>query len=34
VRRRREEYPVRFAAHKLVRLHSQQEVERWLATSS
>ena len=32
VRRRREEYPVRFASHNLVRLRSQKEVDRWLAT--
>ena len=33
VRRRREEYPVRFASRNLVRLRSPKEVERWLATS-
>ena len=33
VRRRREEYPLRFASHNLVRLRSRKEVERWLATS-
>jgi len=32
VRRRRREYPVRFASHDLVRLRSQKEVDRWLAT--
>jgi adenylate kinase family enzyme len=31
VRRRREEYPVRFASHNVVRLRSQKEVDRWLA---
>jgi adenylate kinase family enzyme len=34
VRRRRAEYPVRFASGNLVRLRSQKEVDRWLATSS
>jgi adenylate kinase family enzyme len=34
VRRRRAEYPVRFASRNLVRLRSQKEVDRWLATSS
>ena len=34
VRRRREEYPGRFASRNLVRLRSQKEVDRWLATSS
>jgi adenylate kinase family enzyme len=33
VRRRRHEYPVRFASHNVVRLRSRKEVERWLATS-
>jgi adenylate kinase family enzyme len=32
VRRRREEYPKRFASRNLVRLRSQKEVDRWLAT--
>ena len=32
VRRRRDEYPVRFASGNLVRLRSQKEVDRWLAT--
>ena len=32
VRRRREEYPERFASRNLVRLRSQKEVDRWLAT--
>ena len=32
VRRRRDEYPVRFASHNLVRLRSQKEVDRWLST--
>jgi len=32
VRRRRGEYPARFATRNLVRLRSQKEVERWLAT--
>jgi adenylate kinase family enzyme len=34
VRRRRAEYPARFASRNLVRLRSQREVDRWLATSS
>ena len=34
VRRRRREYPERFASHNLVRLRSQREVDRWLETSS
>jgi len=32
VGRRREEYPSRFASHNVVRLRSQKEVDRWLAT--
>jgi adenylate kinase family enzyme len=32
VRRRRREYPVRFGSRELVRLRSQGEVDRWLAT--
>jgi adenylate kinase family enzyme len=34
VQRRRREYPERFASHNLVRLRSQQEIDRWLETSS
>jgi adenylate kinase family enzyme len=32
VRRRRREYPARFASRNVVRLRSQREVERWLET--
>ena len=34
VRRRRREYPARYAAGKLVRLRTPREVDRWLETSS
>jgi adenylate kinase family enzyme len=33
-RRRQREYPVRLARYNVVRLRSQQEVDRWLETSS
>jgi len=34
VRRRRREYPARYAPDKLVRLRTPREVDRWLGTSS